>query len=65
MANAIGMGWAYTTLALIFLAGSAALWVIMRYGLKWRGERKVKEDKADEKKRRIANEKERTRQGQA
>lgn len=65
MANAIGMGWAYTTLALIFLAGSPALWVIMRYGLKWRGERKVKEDKADEKKRRIANEKERTRQGQA
>jgi MFS family permease len=51
MVNAIGWGWAYTTLALIFLAGSPALWVIMRYGLKWRGERKVKEEKAEGKKR--------------
>lgn len=50
MANSMGRGWAYTTLALIFLAGSPALWIVMRYGMKWRGERKVEEDKSQEKK---------------
>lgn len=51
MANAMGWGWAYTTLALIFLAGSPALWIIMRYGMKWREEKKAKEDKAEGKKK--------------
>ena len=51
IANAIGRGWAYTTLTLIFLAASPALWIIMRYGLKWRGERKVKEEKAEGKRK--------------
>ena len=41
----MGTGWAYTALALIFLAGSPAMWVIMRYSLKWRGQRKSKKGK--------------------
>jgi MFS family permease len=65
MANAMGRGWAYTTLALIFLAGSPALWVIMRCGLKWRGERKVKEDRAEGKRRVRTEKKERTPDGGA
>ena len=51
MADAMGWGWAYTTLALIFLAGTPTLWVIMRYGMQWRVEKKAKLDAAEDKKR--------------
>lgn len=44
--NAIGIGWAYTILALIFMAFAPMLLVIMRKGPRWRKEKKAKEDKA-------------------
>ena len=46
MINAVGIGWAYTILSLIFMAFAPMLLVIMRKGPKWRKERKAKEDRA-------------------
>lgn len=46
MINSIGIGWAYTTLALIFTAFAPMLLIIMRKGPMWRKERKAKEDRA-------------------
>ncbi|KAI9820353.1 MAG: hypothetical protein M1827_005975 [Pycnora praestabilis] len=45
MINAMGRGWAITLLALIFVAYSPALFVIMRYGMKWRKQRREREEK--------------------
>ena len=44
--NAIGIGWAYTILALLFIGFAPMLLVIMRKGPVWRKKRKAKEDKA-------------------
>ena len=44
--NAIGTGWAYTILALLFLGFTPMLLVIMQKGPIWRKERKAKEEKA-------------------
>lgn len=43
MTNAMGNGWAYTTLALLFVVSSAGPVATMKYGIKWR---KVKKEKA-------------------
>ncbi|TGO54429.1 hypothetical protein BCON_0107g00160 [Botryotinia convoluta] len=43
MVNAIGTGWSYTILALLFLIYSPILIIIMRYGIRWRSQKKVKE----------------------
>ncbi|KAI0465988.1 chloramphenicol resistance protein [Xylaria cf. heliscus] len=37
--NGIGKGWAYTLLALLFTVPSPVLWIIIKYGPKWRRER--------------------------
>lgn len=42
MSDAMGDGWAYTTLALMFLLSCGGLLVIMKYGIAWRKERKLK-----------------------
>jgi hypothetical protein len=64
MAIVMGWGWAYTVFAGLSVASSPALWVIMRWGMKWRREMKVKEERKEGKRRRIEERKERTREGQ-
>jgi MFS family permease len=44
--NAIGIGWAYTILALIFVAFAPLLLIIMRKGPQWRKEKKAKEERS-------------------
>ncbi|KAI0854058.1 MFS general substrate transporter [Daldinia vernicosa] len=56
--DAWGRGWAYTFIALIFTSFSPALWVIQKYGPRWREERVEKMRKAVEKKEIEAKEKE-------
>lgn len=51
LANAIGWGWSYTILALLFIGFSPMLLVIMKKGPEWRKARKLKEDKAIENKK--------------
>ncbi len=46
LADAIGWGWAYTFLALLFVGFSPILLIVMQKGPKWRRERKIHEDKA-------------------
>lgn len=46
LVDAIGWGWAYTLLALLFVGFVPMLLFVMAKGPKWRKERKVKEDKA-------------------
>jgi len=46
LVNAIGYGWAYTFLALLFIAFAPMLLIIMKKGPRWRRERKEKEEKA-------------------
>lgn len=45
MARAMGNGWSYTLLALLFVAYSPALLWIMKSGMKWRQAKKAKEDR--------------------
>lgn len=45
MSEAMGSGWAYTTLALIAAAASPCFWVMMTHGIKWRQRRLAKEGK--------------------
>jgi MFS family permease len=44
MSDAMGEGWAYTTLALMFLLSCGGLLVIMKHGSQWRKARQAKED---------------------
>jgi len=46
MSDALGNGWAYTVLALIFAVSAAGPIASMRYGIEWR---KAKKDKAEQK----------------
>lgn len=46
LVDAIGWGWAYTLLALLFVGFVPMLLFVMAKGPKWRKEREVKEDKA-------------------
>ncbi|KAJ5535776.1 MFS transporter [Penicillium frequentans] len=50
MSEAMGSGWAYTTLSLIALAASPCLWIMMKQGIKWRQRRLGKKDESDAKK---------------
>ncbi|KAK9237466.1 major facilitator superfamily domain-containing protein [Lipomyces kononenkoae] len=45
MTNAMGQGWAYTLLALLFVAYSPALLLTMKYGPRWRRAKKEKKEK--------------------
>lgn len=42
MSNAMGNGWAYTLLALLFVISTLGPLASMKYGIKWRKEQKVK-----------------------
>ncbi|KAF2213501.1 hypothetical protein CERZMDRAFT_66981 [Cercospora zeae-maydis SCOH1-5] len=43
MGNAMGRGWAYTILAVLFLLSCLGPLVAVKYGMKWRREKKAKE----------------------
>ena len=45
MINRMGIGWAYTFASLVWIALSPTLWLLIRYGPRWRKERKEKEDR--------------------
>jgi hypothetical protein len=47
MIDAMGVGWCFTFIALVCAAASPMLWIEMRWGPKWREERKVKMEKAE------------------
>ena len=44
MSEAMGSGWAYTTLALIAVAASPCFWLMMTHGMKWRQKRLGKKE---------------------
>lgn len=46
MSEAVGFGWAYTILSLLFVGSTVALIPVMRSGMRWR---RVKKDKAEKK----------------
>jgi MFS family permease len=50
MSDAMGDGWAYTTLALMFLLSCGGLLVIMKHGPQWRKARQAKEDAREKRK---------------
>ncbi|KAJ6111109.1 MFS transporter [Penicillium sp. IBT 16267x] len=50
MTEAMGSGWAYTTLSLIALAASPCFWIMMKQGIKWRQKRLGKEENSEAKK---------------
>jgi MFS family permease len=50
MSDAMGAGWAYTTLALMFLLSCGGLLVIMKFGPLWRKARLAKEDAREKRK---------------
>ncbi|KAJ5259325.1 MFS general substrate transporter [Penicillium angulare] len=47
MSEAMGSGWAFTTLALIAAAASPCFWIMMTHGMKWRQKRLDREAKAE------------------
>ncbi|XXG94772.1 galactokinase [Hypoxylon texense] len=40
MINGVGIGWAFTILAALFVAGSPSVFFIMKYGIRWRREKR-------------------------
>jgi hypothetical protein len=54
--RAIGRGWAFTILALLFTIPSPVLWIIVKHGPKWRQQRVQKMMEEAEKKKIEANE---------
>lgn len=47
MINKMGIGWAYTFASLVWIALSPTLWLLMKYGPRWRKEKKEKEDRKE------------------
>jgi Flp pilus assembly protein TadB len=45
MSNAMGAGWAYTLLTLLFVISCISLVASMKYGIKWRKAKKEKEER--------------------
>jgi hypothetical protein len=64
LSNAIGNGWAYTFLALLFLASMVGPVSTMRYGMKWRRVKKEKDRRKARAKEEREEEKQRQRQQQ-
>jgi len=44
MSDALGNGWAYTILALLFVVSSIGTLFVMKHGIKWRKAKKVREE---------------------
>jgi hypothetical protein len=61
MSEAMGNGWAYTLLAVLFVVSSVGPALTMKYGIKWR---KAKKDKSERKKKAKEAKAERRRQDQ-
>ena len=53
MLNALGRGWTYTLIAFIWLLSSPCCWVLMKYGPRWRKEKKAREAKKEAEKEKI------------
>jgi multidrug resistance protein len=54
MINAMGAGWAYTLIGLLYVVFSPALYLVMKNGMRWRAEERAREEKkaaSDEAKR--------------
>jgi len=47
MINAMGRGWTFTFLALLLLVTSPMMWLNFWYGMKWRAERKARNEKKE------------------
>lgn len=47
MIDRMGIGWAYTFASLVWIALSPSLWLLMRYGPRWRKKKKEKEDRRE------------------
>ncbi|KAI0005271.1 chloramphenicol resistance protein [Xylariaceae sp. FL0662B] len=60
MIRAMGRGWAFTFIALLFTVFSPFLWVIQKHGPRWRRERLAKMKRAAEKREAAAKEKAKT-----
>ncbi|KAJ9137469.1 Quinidine resistance protein 2 [Pleurostoma richardsiae] len=45
MINAMGPGWAFTLIGLLYVVFSPSLWLIMKYGVRWRRELREKEER--------------------
>ena len=45
MIERMGVGWAYTFASLVWMALSPTLWLLLKYGPRWRREKKEKEDR--------------------
>lgn len=48
MTDALGIGWAYTILALLFIISSAGPVATMKYGIEWRRAKKAKAERKKE-----------------
>ncbi|KAI0596805.1 chloramphenicol resistance protein [Biscogniauxia sp. FL1348] len=57
MIDAMGRGWAFTFIGLLIIIFSPSLWVVAKYGPKWRGERVDRMKKATDKKEAVNREK--------
>lgn len=51
MIDSMGRGWCFTFIALVCIAAMPLLWVELKWGPAWREERRVRTEKAEEKKR--------------
>ncbi|GAB7336978.1 hypothetical protein MBLNU457_g2399t1 [Dothideomycetes sp. NU457] len=51
MSEAMGNGWAYTLLALLFVATSPCLWLVQARGMKWRKQKRDKEKRKEQEKK--------------
>lgn len=52
--NAIGAGWSFTMIGLIYIVCALPLFLIMARGIKWRAEKKAKEERKQKKKEETA-----------
>lgn len=57
MLDKMGRGWTYTTLALLWVAFSPLVWMLMKNGPEWRRQRREREEKAKSDKKRAREEK--------
>ncbi|KAK9350878.1 major facilitator superfamily domain-containing protein [Lipomyces doorenjongii] len=53
MSDAMGKGWSYTLLALIFVGCTPALFVVMKYGTRWRKAKKEKKEMHETRKKQM------------
>ncbi|KAF8863482.1 MFS general substrate transporter [Acephala macrosclerotiorum] len=57
MTDAIGLGWAYTFIGLLYVVLSPMLWVVIRWGPRWRREKREKAKRKEKEKKEREEEK--------